>query len=87
MTSRDDVPVAPNNIPHPGEVVSDYMQAHSLSHAGLAQRSGLSVDKVVNICNGTASISPADAEGLEKALFRPAHMWIGLQRLYDESNR
>jgi HTH-type transcriptional regulator / antitoxin HigA len=73
-----------NAVPHPGENVTEYLEAYGWSQSDLARRTGLTPKTVSEICNGKAPISPATALTFERVLQRPAHFWLGLQRNYDE---
>ena len=72
-------------VPHPGEVVADYLEFHGWAQRDLARRTGLTPKTVSEICNGKAPITPPTALALEKALQRPAHFWLNLQRQFDEA--
>jgi addiction module HigA family antidote len=71
--------------PHPGETVVDYLRFHGWSQRDLARRTGLSPKTISEICNHKASISPQTALALERAFQRPAHLWLNLQRQFDEA--
>lgn len=72
-------------VPHPGEVVLEYLDFQGWSQRDLARRTGISPKTISEICNGKAAISPMTALALEKALQRPAHFWLNLQRQFDEA--
>lgn len=72
-------------IPHPGEVVADYLEFHGWAQRDLARRTGLTPKTISEICNYKAPITAPTALALEKALRRPAHFWLNLQRQYDEA--
>jgi HTH-type transcriptional regulator / antitoxin HigA len=72
-------------VPHPGEVVADYLEFHGWTQRDLARRTGLTPKTVSEICNGKAPITPPTALALEKVLQRPAHFWLNLQRQFDEA--
>jgi HTH-type transcriptional regulator/antitoxin HigA len=84
MNSFANEEVQMNAVPHPGENVTEYLEAYGWSQSDLARRTGLTPKTVSEICNGKAAISPATALSFERVLQRPAHFWLGLQRNYDE---
>jgi addiction module HigA family antidote len=84
MNSFSTEEVQVNTVPHPGENVTEYLEAYGWSQSDLARRTGLTPKTVSEICNGKAPISPATALAFEHVLQRPAHFWLGLQRNYDE---
>jgi HTH-type transcriptional regulator/antitoxin HigA len=75
----------PETISHPGEVLLDYLESNGWSQRDLARRSGLTPKTISEICNGKAPITPPTALAFEKVFGRPAHLWLNLQRQYDES--
>jgi len=50
----------------------------------LARRTGLTPKTISEICNGKAPITPTTALTFEKAFQRPAHLWLNLQRQFDQ---
>ena len=72
-------------VPHPGEVVADYIEFNGWSQSDLARRAGLTPKTISEICNGTGPISAPTALAFEKVLQRPAHFWLNLQRQFDEA--
>lgn len=80
------IPVELTESPHPGEVVNEYLDFLEWSQRDLARRTGLTTKTVSMICNGKASIKPDTALRLEYVLHRPAHLWLNLQRQFDETD-
>lgn len=72
-------------VPHPGETVLEYLGFNGWSQRDLARRTGLTPKTISEICNGKAAISPPTALAFEKAFQRPAHLWLNLQRIFDEA--
>lgn len=70
---------------HPGETLTEYMEFNGWSQRDLSRRTGLTPKTISEICNGKAPISPTTALALEKVLGRPAHLWLNLQRQFDEA--
>jgi HTH-type transcriptional regulator / antitoxin HigA len=77
--------VEPTAVPHPGEIVVEYLDFRGWSQRDLARRTGLTPKTVSEICNGKAPITPPTALALEKVFQRPAHLWLNLQRQFDEA--
>jgi addiction module HigA family antidote len=74
----------PTAVPHPGETVQEYLDFYEWSQRDLARRTGLTPKTISEICNGKAPITPTTALAFEKAFLRPAHLWLNLQRQFDE---
>lgn len=70
---------------HPGELVVEYLEFNGWSQRDLARRSGLTPKTISEVCNGKAPITPSTALALENVFQRPAHLWLNLQRRYDEA--
>ena len=62
-----------------------YLDFHGWSQRDLARRSGLTPKTISEICNGKAPITPPTALAFEKVFQRPAHLWLNLQRHFDEA--
>src|SRR5947207_8478776 len=75
----------PKTAAHPGETVVDYLEFHGWSQRDLARRTGLTPKTISEICNRKASITPPTALALERVFQRPAHLWLNLQREFDEA--
>ena len=85
MDNEERVYIDPAIAPHPGEVVSDYLDFLGWTQRELVRRAGLTPETVSEICNGKAAIKPVAALRLERVLQRPAHLWLNLQRQFDEA--
>src|SRR5689334_1295755 len=72
-------------VPHPGEVVVDYLEFHGWTQRDLARRTDLTPKTISEICNGKGPITAPTALALEKVFQRPAHFWLNLQRQFDEA--
>jgi HTH-type transcriptional regulator/antitoxin HigA len=72
-------------VPHPGETLVEYLEFHEWSQRDLSRRTGLTPKTISEICSGKAPITPQTALALEKVLQRPAHLWLNLQRQFDEA--
>jgi HTH-type transcriptional regulator / antitoxin HigA len=85
MDSAHQISFEPNAIPHPGEMVVEYLDFNGWSQRDLARRTGLTPKTISEICSGKAPITTPTALVLEKAFQRPAHLWLNLQRDFDEA--
>ena len=72
-------------VPHPGEMVVEYLEFYGWSQRDLARRTGLTPKTISEICNSKAPVTPTTSLALEKVFQRPAHLWLNLQREYDEA--
>lgn len=84
MDSAQNTGFVPNAVPHPGEMVLEYLEFNGWSQRDLARRTGLAPKTISEICNGKAPVTPTTALAFEKAFARPAHLWLNLQRHFDE---
>lgn len=85
MDSNQRISVQPMAAPHPGEIVSEYLEFNGWTQSDLARRTGITPKTVSEICNGKAPITATTSLALEKVFQRPAHFWLNLQRQYDEA--
>ena len=85
MDSAHRIIFEPTAVSHPGETVLGYLDFHGWSQRDLARRSGLTPKTISEICNGKAPITPPTALAFEKVFQRPAHLWLNLQRHFDEA--
>jgi len=77
--------IQPAAVPHPGEIIAEYLEFHGWAQRDLARRMGLTPKTISEICNGKAPVTAPTALALEKVLQRPAHFWLNLQRQFDEA--
>jgi HTH-type transcriptional regulator / antitoxin HigA len=85
MNSAHQYSFVSNAVPHPGEAVNEYLEFNGWSQRDLARRTGLTPKTISEICNRKAPITPPTALAFEKAFQRPAHLWLNLQRNFDEA--
>ena len=85
MDSNDRISVDPVTAPHPGEVIAEYLEFYGWSQRDLARRTGLTPKTISVICNAKASVTATTALTLERVFRRPAHLWLNLQRQFDEA--
>jgi len=86
MDSDQRASFEPKTAQHPGETVVEYLEFHGWSQRDLARRTGLTPKTISEICNGKAPITPPTSLALEKVFQRPAHLWLNLQRQFDEAD-
>ncbi|MGN0581194.1 MAG: HigA family addiction module antitoxin [Oscillospiraceae bacterium] len=70
-------------IIHPGETISDILEARNITQAELAARTGVSPAFVGKVIAGKKDISGKFAMALEYALGIPKSFWLNLQAGYD----
>lgn len=75
----------PAVVPHPGDVITEYLEFHGWTQRDLSRRTGLTPKTISELCNGKTPVTPTTSLMLEKALQRPAGFWLNLQRQYDEA--
>jgi len=85
MNSESQICLQPGTVPHPGDLVEEYLELNGWSQRDLARRTDLAPKTISEICNGKAPITPPTALAFEKVFSRPAHLWLNFQRRYDES--
>lgn len=85
MDRGNQIRLQPDAIPHPGEMVQEYLELNGWSQRDLARRTDLTPKTISEICNGKAPITPPTALAFERVFRRPAHLWLNFQRRYDEA--
>lgn len=85
MARHQRASIQPIAAPHPGEVVLDYLEFHGWTQRDLARRTGITPKTISEICNAKAPITPTTAIAFERVFQRPAHLWLNLQRQFDEA--
>jgi HTH-type transcriptional regulator/antitoxin HigA len=58
MDSAQKTGFVPHAVPHPGEMVLEYLEFYGWSQRDLARRTGLTPKTISEICNGKAPITP-----------------------------
>ncbi len=84
MASLSSNQYVPDYLVTPGEVLEEYLDAHGMSQAELAARTGMAKKTINEIVKGKAPITSDTALKLERTLGRPAHFWSNLERQYQE---
>jgi addiction module HigA family antidote len=74
----------PDYLVPPGEVLEEYLIYAGLAQVSLADRAGLSKKTINEIIKAKSAITAEIALRLELTLGRPAHVWINLERQYQE---
>ena len=85
MNSRSEHLFESTVVPHPGEMVLEYLDLCDWPQRELARRSGLTAKTISEICSGKAPVTATTALAFEKVFQRPAHFWLNLQRQFDEA--
>lgn len=69
------------NPPHPGEVIKEYIEGHSLTE--IAGRLGVSRVAFSRLVNGKAAVTPEMALRLSALLKTTPDLWLNMQNAYD----
>ena len=71
------------NIPHPGELIQDELDARAWDRGDLAKWAGLDESAITPVLSGRQGISPEMAEALSRGLGISAGYFINMQKTYD----
>lgn len=82
MTATTEREFSPDWAIPAGETVADLLDEKGMTQTELARRLGVSLKHVNQVVNGSASISPALALGLEKVLGPSASFWLARDGQY-----
>lgn len=85
MTATTDPAFSPDWTSPPGETVADLLEERGMTQTELARRLGVSLKHANQVVNGSASISPDLALGLEKVLGPAASFWLTRDGQYQAS--
>ena len=80
--NRNIKPFAPDYAVHPGEILSETLEAKKISGAELARRTGLTIKHISQIINEKAPVTPETAIQLERILGVSATIWNNLDAHY-----
>ena len=70
--------------PHPGEMLlEEFLKPLGLSQAALAERIGVTAQRVNEIVNGKRGVTPDTALRLERVFGMEAQFWLNLQLVWD----
>lgn len=75
--------ISPDLLIHPGETISDLLEARNIAQKELAKRAGVSEAFLSDVIHGKKDISKGLAVSLEYALGLPRSFWLNLQANYD----
>lgn len=73
------------NPPHPGGLISEYLEDFEVSLRSLARNLGVSPAALSKVATGKTAISPEMALRLEAGLGISARLWMAMQATYDLS--
>lgn len=85
MDNSHESKLVPSAAMHPGESVTEYLDFYGWSRADIAERSDLPIAEIEAICSGSGKISRRSATAFETTFKRPAHLWLNLQRQFDQA--
>ncbi len=68
----------------PGATLKEWMDENGMELRALATVSGLSVETLTGILNGSVGIDAGSASRLADATSIPPGLWLNLQRIYQE---
>lgn len=71
------------NPPHPGGLITEYMEDNNIGLRVLAKELGVSAPALSKVANGKASVSPEMAVRLEAGLGISARLWLSMQAACD----
>jgi len=83
MSSMETNAYHPDYAIHPGEILEETLEARGIKKTALAERCGIALKTVSQIINRKASISPAIAIRLERAIGISASLWSNLNTDYE----
>jgi HTH-type transcriptional regulator/antitoxin HigA len=72
----------PSSVSPPGDTIAELLEERGVRQAELAVRMGVTPKFVNEVVSGKASITPATALALEKALDVPADFWLAREAQY-----
>ncbi len=73
------------NPPHPGGLVTEYLEDFGVSLRSLARDLGVTPSSLSKIATGKSAVSPEMAVRLEAGLGISARLWLAMQAAYDLS--
>lgn len=69
---------------HPGEFLRDELAERGLSAAQFAEKSGVHLNSIIEILNGSLAVNTHAAFKLGRALGTSPELWANLQKAYDD---
>lgn len=76
---------SPQSIPHPGETLDEKLHELGMGPKEFALRTSKPEKTINAVLKGDSRITPEMAVQFEHVVQIPAHFWLNLQRVYDES--
>lgn len=73
------------NPPHPGGLITEYLDDYNITLRSLARDLGVSPSALSKVATGKTAISPEMAVRLEAGLGIAARLWLAMQATYDLS--
>lgn len=73
------------NPPHPGGLITEYLEDYNITLRSLARDLGISPSALSKVAAGKTAISPEMAVRLEAGLGIAARLWLAMQATYDLS--
>lgn len=73
------------NPPHPGGLITEYLEDYKITLRSLARDLGVSPSALSKVAAGKTAISPEMAVRLEAGLGIAARLWLAMQATYDLS--
>ena len=80
--TEEDIAIARELLPCPGDTLSEHIEYTSMTQAELADRMGRPKKTINEIIQGKAQITPETAIQLERVVGIPADFWLELERRY-----
>jgi len=71
------------NPPHPGGLITEYIEDNNIGLRALAKELGVSASALSKVASGKASVSPEMAVRLEAGLGIAARLWLSMQAACD----
>ncbi|MBD9644935.1 MULTISPECIES: HigA family addiction module antitoxin [Pantoea] len=71
------------NPPHPGGLITEYIEDNNIGLRVLAKELGVSASALSKVASGKASVSPEMAVRLEAGLGIAARLWLSMQAACD----
>ena len=74
------------NPPHPGGLITEYIEDNNIGLRVLAKELGVSASALSKVASGKASVSPEMAIRLEAGLGIAARLWLSMQAACDQQH-
>lgn len=72
----------PDLVTPPGETLQETLEALDMSPVEFVARTGLPIDLLKQILEGSAPMTPETARAFEKAIGIPTQFWLNLESSY-----